>query len=147
MQMPSLREFSSRRFGNFVLVGAVAAILNIAARAVFNVWMPYVAAIIGAFFVGLLAAYIGNRLFVFSETKATRPRPIFLEFLRFLLVNLFGLAQTMAVSLLLLNSAFPLASFEGGAAALTAHAIGVAFPIVINYLAHSSFTFGGKREC
>lgn len=141
--MPEWRELASRRFGNFLLVGGVAAIMNVASRLLFSAWIGYEAAIVAAFFVGLTTAFIGNRLFVFSDTRASGPRRIALEFLRFFLVNIFGLAQTLLVSLLLLRLAFPLIGFEGAPAALFAHMIGVAFPVIINFFWHRSFTFGG----
>lgn len=123
-------------FTRFVLVGAVAAAANIGSRIVFNLWTGFVPAMVLAFFVGLSTAFVLNRQWVFLRSG----KRWFNEAAWFLLINLLGLAQTLAIAWLLARYLLP-ALGQTRLVPETAHSIGVIVPIVTSYLGHKHFTF------
>ena len=56
-----------KQFLSFIVCGGIAALANIASRIVFSLWMNYSLAIVFAFIVGMITAFILFRVFVFSE--------------------------------------------------------------------------------
>ncbi|MEO7917313.1 MAG: GtrA family protein [Dokdonella sp.] len=126
----------SRQFFGFVLVSGIAGLANFGSRFLFSMAMPYWAAICSAFVIGLTTAFVLNRRFIFAgSTQSTRSQA-----LRFLLVNLAALVQTLAVSLLLARSLLPLIGWQWHPEAV-AHAVGIAIPAITSYLAHKHWTF------
>ncbi len=130
------RSLISGRFFKFVAVSGVAAAANVGSRIVLGHWMEYVPSILIAFCIGLITAFVLNRLLVFTETE----NPLHHQMLWFVVVNLAAVAQTLAVSLLLARGVFPLTGFTWHAETV-AHAIGVAIPAVTSYIGHKHFTF------
>lgn len=126
----------SRQFLAFLAVSGLAAVANIGSRIAFDLAMPYTAAIVCAFCVGISVAFVLNKLLVFRQ--ATRPVPQ--QMFWFLLVNLAALLQTLGVSLLLVHWLFPLAGFRTHAETV-AHGIGVAIPAVTSFFGHRYFSF------
>jgi putative flippase GtrA len=92
-----------------------------------------------AFFVGLTTAFLLNRVFVFSAERGTTWRT---EAVRFLVVNLLGLAVTMVVSVgclwILERTLGRSALVEGGA-----HFAGLSATTITSYIAHKTWTFAG----
>lgn len=126
----------SRQFIGFVVVSGIAGAANFGSRFLFSLAMPYTAAICAAFVVGLSTAFLLNRRFVFVDsTQSTGSQA-----LRFLLVNLAALAQTLAVSLLLARWLLPAIGWTWHPEAI-AHAVGIAVPAITSYLAHKHWTF------
>lgn len=134
--MPQRRTAVTRQFVGFVVVSGVAALANFGSRFLFNVVMPYPAAICAAFVVGLATAFLLNRRFVFvASTRSTESQAM-----RFLIVNLLALLLTLGVSLLLAHWLLPLIGWRWQAEAV-AHAIGIAVPAITSYIAHKHWTF------
>lgn len=129
-----------KQLAGFVVASAVAAIANLVSRMALSLMLPYAVAIVGAFFVGVSTAFVLNRHFVFDGTVD----PAGLQFLRFVAVNLIGLAQTLAISLALAGYALPAAGWTWRADTL-AHAIGIAVPIATSFLGHKYFSFRHAR--
>jgi putative flippase GtrA len=125
----------SRRFTLFVLVGGLAATINIAARWLVNLFTSFEVAIVVAFFVALAVAFLLNRRLVFGSEGS----PVD-QFRRFLLVNLLALAQVWLISMLIARMIFPAVGFSWNADTI-AHAVGVVSPLATSYLAHKHFTF------
>lgn len=126
----------SARFARFIVAGGIAALANVGSRLLFSLWLPYVAAIVLAYCVGMITAFVLNRLFVFdSGVLGLR-----VQAFRFLLVNLAAVIQTIAVSLLFAEIVLPAMGFHGNIE-LIAHGIGVLVPIFTSYLGHRHFTF------
>ncbi|MFZ2237189.1 MAG: GtrA family protein [Dokdonella sp.] len=126
----------SRQFVGFVLVSGIAGLANFGSRFVFSLAMPYAAAICAAFVVGLTTAFLLNRRYIFAgSTQSTQSQA-----LRFLLVNLAALLQTLAFSLLLARWLLPLIGWQWHPEAV-AHAAGIAVPAITSYLAHKHWTF------
>lgn len=126
----------SSRFAKFVLVSSIAAVANIGARIVFNLWMGYTPAILLAFCVGLATAFVLNRLYVFKDTVNT----LHLQVFWFIMVNLAAVVQTLAVSLLLARLVFPRIGWIWQPDTV-AHAIGVAAPAFSSFFGHKYFSF------
>jgi putative flippase GtrA len=125
-----------KQFIAYLLAGGVAAALNWSSRFLFSIWFGYTAAIILAFFVGLIAGFVLMRWLVFdgAAKSAAHQAPIYI------LVNALALLQTLAVSLLLAKWLLPRMGFamnpEG-----PAHLVGVLVPVVTSYFGHKYFTF------
>jgi putative flippase GtrA len=127
------------RFLSFVVVGGIAAVVNVLSRALFNLVMPYEAAIVAAFPMALTTAFVLNRVYVFAGTSGS----IFGQYLRFLAVNLLALAQVWIVSVALARAIFPWLGFVWHAETV-AHMIGVLSPVVTSYVGHQRFTFAQR---
>ena len=56
------------RFARFVVVGGVAAVVNILSRIALSLTMSYELAIVVAYACGMTTAYVLNKLFVFSPS-------------------------------------------------------------------------------
>jgi len=131
---PRLGE--SRRFAGFLLVGGAAASINVASCAGLNAFLPYEAAIVLAYLIGMTSAFVLSKLFVFDETG----RPARQEYARFALVNAVALAQVWLVSVALAQHLLPMAGYAWHPE-ITAHAIGVLSPALTSYWGHKNFTF------
>lgn len=124
-------------FIRFVLAGGLAAVANIASRWLLSSTMPFEAAIVVAYVIGMITAFILTRHFVFDRSE----RHVKSEALRFVLVNLLALAQVWIVSVALVEWVFPMIGLVWQAE-LIAHVIGVLSPVVVSYFGHKHFTFG-----
>jgi putative flippase GtrA len=137
----SKRESKSRRadrhqFVRFLVVGGIAAAVNVLSRVAFNLTMSYEGAIVVAYLCGMTTAYILNKLFVFSPSG----RAVHDEYLRFTLVNLVALAQVWIVSVGLAFFILPMVGFTWHAETVS-HIVGVMIPTIASYLGHRYFSF------
>jgi putative flippase GtrA len=123
-------------FVRFLLAGGSAAAVNVAARLLFSLVLPYAAAIVAAYLAGMAAAYLLNRLLVFGAGD----RGLTGEVAAFALVNLAGVAQTLGVSLLLARWLLPWIGVHDQAETL-AHIVGVTVPVASSYVGHKYWTF------
>ncbi len=125
-----------RRFLAFVITGGLAALVNIAARAVFSQVMAFEIAILAAYLVAMITAYVLSRLFVFDASG----RSVAEEFTKFALVNLVALVQVWLVAMGLRVFVLPWLGWTLYPD-LTAHILGVASPILTSYFGHKYFSF------
>jgi putative flippase GtrA len=125
----------------FFITSGAAALVNIGTRIPLGWVMPYSASIVVAYLIGMSTAFALARTFVF------RPEPgnARAEFLRFAAVNVVGLLQVLAVSLLMEAIVFPRLGFTWHAATI-AHIIGVGSPAFTSYYAHKFFSFRALPE-
>jgi putative flippase GtrA len=126
----------TQRFVFFVAAGGVAATANYASRFGFSVWFSYPVAIVLAYLVGMLVAFLLMRQYVFDG----RGKHVGQQVLKFTVVNLLAVLQTLVVSLVLALWALPALGLVDHAEAL-AHAVGVAVPVVTSYFGHRHATF------
>jgi putative flippase GtrA len=126
----------ARRFVGFVIAGLISTACNLGSRYVFELAMRYEWALVGANAVGVLTAFAMNRALVFRS----RSQAVWRELGRFTAVNLVGIAVSWAVAVLLYRWLFPRIGF-GWHPDLVAHAIGIAVPLLPNYLLHRHWTF------
>jgi putative flippase GtrA len=126
----------TRQFLKFLVAGGIAAGANFGSRIVLSHWLHYIPAIIIAYLIGMITAFILNRLFVFEGAGNTLRN----QAGWFTLVNLAAVAQTLIISLLLADYLLP-AMGERAHTETIAHGIGVMVPAVISYLGHKHLTF------
>lgn len=127
---------TSRQFGAFLVAGGIAALANIGSRIGFSLVMPYAPAIVCAYIVGMIVAFLLNRMYVFR----TPQHGLHHQVLWFTAVNLAAVAQTLAVSLVLALWFFPRWEIHEHAETI-AHAVGVAVPTITSYFGHRFITF------
>lgn len=96
----------------------------------------YVAAVVIAYVCGIITAFTLDKLFVFKNSTRKAGR----QAVGFLVVNLFGLAQTLIVSLLLRDYLFPAIYFDIYPDGV-AHIVGVGIPMFTSFLGHKYFSF------
>ena len=120
-------------------VGGFAATVNFGSRIVLSRWLPYSAAIVVAYLLGLITAFVLNRLFVFTGATNRLHQQIFW----FVAVNAVALLQTLLVSLLFRNVVLPWLGI-GRHADEIAHAVGIVTPIFTSYLGHRHFSFSAR---
>jgi len=125
-----------RQFTLFLLSGGIAAAMNWGSRFLFSRFMPFEAAVVAAFMVGLLTGFVLMRAFVFDAAH----RPVLGQAGRYILVNAAALAQTLIVSVLLARWVLPAMGVHEQAEAI-GHLVGVLFPVVTSYFAHRMYTF------
>lgn len=125
-----------REFLRFVLAGGTAAAVNIFSRWLLSGVMRFEVAVVVAYLIGMITAFVLSRQFVFKKSD----RVIHNEAIRFIFVNLVTLVQVWIVSVGLAQWAFPTLGFVWHAE-LIAHTIAVGSPILTSYYAHKFFTF------
>ncbi|MCX5969172.1 MAG: GtrA family protein [Cyanobacteria bacterium] len=129
-------QSQKREFTLFLLTGGVAALVNVVSRIGFSTVVNFELAVLLAYAIGMVAAYILARRFVFLNSRTSVRR----SFAAFALVNLFAVLQTWLVSVGLRNWLLPLLGivvFRD----LLAHGIGVAVPVVSSYFGHKHISF------
>jgi putative flippase GtrA len=130
-----------KAFGSFVVVGGLAALVNVLSRVALNQFISYEASIIIAYMIGMTFAYYSNRIFVFKPTGQANVA----EYVRFGIVNIASMSMVFGVSLLFSRIVFPAIEFRWHAETI-AHAIGVASPIFLSFFAHRNFSFASKNQ-
>jgi len=134
--MSETHRSQRREFILFLITGGLAALINIASRIGFSTVVRFELAVLLAYGVGMLTAYLLARHFVFVDSRTSIRR----SFAAFALVNLFAVLQTWLVSMGLRNWLLPLLGivfFRD----LLAHGIGVAVPVVSSYFGHKHISF------
>jgi putative flippase GtrA len=128
------------QFVRFLLVGGFAAALNFGSRIVLSFWLPFAAAVVLAYLIGLVTAFLLNRRFVFTDATNRLHHQMFW----FVAVNAIALAQTLLVSLVVLRYVLPALGISWHAEEI-AHAFGVVTPIATSFLGHKHFSFKATR--
>lgn len=98
--------------------------------------MPFAWAVIAAFVVGLVSGFVMMRLFVFNG----RTKPVAPQAAKYVLINMFALAQTLAISVIAARWFFPFLGVTHSAEAL-GHLAGVLVPVLTSYFGHRMLTF------
>lgn len=125
-----------KRFIFFAIAGGTAALANFLARLILDQWMSYATAIVLAYGVGMLTAFVLNKTFVFTNAA----NPLRKQIIWFCVVNAAAVLQTLFVSLILAGQVLPWLGVSRHVPEI-AHAIGVAVPIFTSYLGHKRLTF------
>jgi putative flippase GtrA len=130
-----------RQFLRFVLTCGAAALVNVISRIGFSQLMAFEVAVLAAYAVGMVTAYILARRFVFLSSQQSVGR----SFAAFALVNLVAVLQTWLVSVGLRPW---LLSMVGavGLADLIAHSVGVIVPVFTSFLGHKHISFRDSRS-
>jgi putative flippase GtrA len=130
-----------RQFLRFVLTGGAAAVVNLVSRIGFSFLLSFEFAVLAAYAVGMVTAYVLARRFVFPGGNQTVSR----SFAAFALVNLAAVLQTWLVSVGLRPWLLSLLGAVG-LADLFAHGIGVMVPVFTSYLGHKHISFREIRS-
>ncbi|WP_186510879.1 GtrA family protein [Caenimonas sedimenti] len=131
-----MRAFASRQFLAFLVTGGIAALVNFGSRIVLNLWMPFPVAVVVAYLLGMVTAFLLARAFVFAgSTQSVQRSATF-----FVLVNLVAIAQTWIISVALAYYVLPALGVRAFVNEI-AHGIGVMVPVFTSYLGHKRFSF------
>lgn len=132
-----LRNLSRRsEFAGFLAAGAIAAGANFGSRILLSRFFDYPVAIVIAYLIGMVTAFVLMRGHVFSSHGGRVDRQVLL----FTIVNVLAVLQTLVVSLVLAYFVLPWMGIVQHAETI-AHLIGVAVPIVTSYVGHKRWTF------
>lgn len=130
----------SGQFLRFLSTGGLAAVLNLLSRRELNKFMSFEIAVVLAYLLGMITAYVLARRFVFQATG----RSVVSELKRFAIVNVFSLVLVWSISVGLANHLFPAIGLIWHADDI-AHFIGVAAPAVVSYFGHRAYTFSSPE--
>lgn len=130
------RDASERQFLLFVLTGGIAALVNIASRVAFSLVLRFELAVLAAYGIGMVTAYVLARRFVFLRTRQSVRR----SFAAFALVNLVAVLQTWLVSIVLRSLLMPLIGVVD-LVNLIAHSCGVVVPVFTSFFGHKYVSF------
>lgn len=122
-------------FGRFLIAGGIAAAANYGSRFIFSLWLSYAWAIVCAYVVGMIVAFLLMRGFVFQATS----RDLGPQIVKFVSINLLAVLQTLIISLGLVR--WVLGPMGVPHAEASAHLIGVLFPVMTSYVGHKLATF------
>ena len=126
----------TKQFLAFLLAGGLAATANFGSRIALGHVLGYATSIVMAYCIGLITAFVLNRLMVFRSTSNTlRSQAAW-----FVVINLAAVMQTLIVSLVFARWIFPAIGMEFHPETV-AHAIGVTVPVVTSYFGHKRLTF------
>jgi len=98
--------------------------------------MSYRWAVLWAYLVGMISAYLLQRFFVFGASSHHPAR----EFFYFILVNVFAVIQVWLISVGLAEYFFPYIGFDFYANEI-AHGIGISIPAITSYYGHKYISF------
>jgi putative flippase GtrA len=128
--------YFSTQFYRFVLVGGIALIIHWISRIILSEVLDYGAAILAAYFIGMMVAYALNKLFVFPYSK----RSMKFEVFAFFSINFLALPFVWLTAFFLGKYVF--AGFLSDAYALGfAHGIAITLPVFLNFFLHKFITF------
>lgn len=131
-----MRSFLSRQFMVFLVTGGTAAAVNFGSRIIYNLWLPFAAAVVLAYLTGMVTAYVLARAFVFRGGTQSAGRSV----LFFVLVNVVAVAQTWLISMGLAYYLLPALGVTAYGKEI-AHAVGVAVPVFTSYIGHKRWSF------
>lgn len=134
--MSAIAAMLTPQFVRFLFAGGIAAGANYGSRFLFSRWVGYEQAIVLAYLVGMLVAFMLMRGHVFeAKGKALAP-----QVAKFVGVNILAILQTLIISMVLARWVLPSFGFVDHAEAI-AHLIGVLVPVVTSYFGHRYATF------
>lgn len=131
-----IQALASRQFLLFLLVGGLAALVNVLSRIGYSCYLDFTPAIVLAYLTGMVTAFVLARLFVFKDSA----RPLHHSAIYFALVNLLALLQTWIVSTLLAFHLLPWLGVDQFRLEI-AHAVGVVVPVFSSYFGHKFLSF------
>lgn len=134
------QEFFNLQFIRFLLVGGLAALVNIVSRVGFSWVVDYSISILLSHLVGMVVAFTLNRIFVFkSQSGHSTMRQIYY----FSLVNTVALLQTLGVSLAMAHWLLPQLplGLSLSEQETFAHIIGVSMTAFSSYIGHKYLSF------
>ena len=125
------------RFAVFLICGGISALCNVTSRIFFSKFISFGQAVIAAYFIGMLTAFILFKLIVFNAQRSYRTVT---EAYRFVLVNCWGMIQVYILSSLL-KIVFTNLGADVFWSENISHLLAVGSLAITSFLLHSYFTF------
>ena len=126
----------SEQFGRFLLVGGVALLCHWLSRFAFNLLVDYGLAIVLAYLVGMVVAFVLNKIYVFPFSGNS----LNFEMFWFFAVNILAFPLVWAVAYGL--GEWVLARVIQRQVALgLAHGVAITLPVFVNFALHKLITF------
>ena len=123
-------------FARFIAIGGLAALVNLVSRYLLDYIMPFEAAVILAYMIGMVFAFLLFQKLIFGGSSGHRSRRV----VRFVQVNLVGAGLAWAVSSLMARLLLPAIGWDFPPFEV-AHFVGVAAPATSSYFLHKHYTF------
>ena len=123
-------------FFQFLIVGGFSAGVNFISRIGFSEFVSYRYAIVLAYLVGMLTAFLLSKHYVFEKSGRSSKD----ELRDFTIVNVFAVIQVWLISVGLAEYFFPYLSFTFYPEEV-AHIIGLGIPVISSYFGHKYFSF------
>ncbi len=123
-------------FVRFVATGSIAAVANLVSRYALDKVMPFDWAVVIAYAIGMVIAFILFQRLIFQNPGT----PLFRRTSRFIQVNLLGMFLTWLLSTLLAHQILPAVGWTFRPHDI-AHLIGVAAPAFSSYFLHKGYTY------
>jgi putative flippase GtrA len=127
-------------FIRFLGIGGIAAMANLVARYFLDFIMPFEAAVVLAYMVGMVLAFFLFQRMLFGGGKADMRRVM-----RFIWVNIFGATLAWAVSSIMARQVLPMIGWTWHPFEV-AHLCGVAAPAITSYFLHKHYTFAERSS-
>lgn len=130
-----IKQFISKQFLVFLVVGGFAATTNFVSRVLFSLWLTYSHAVIAAYTIGMLTAFILNSIYVFpksDKTKLLQARDFIIVNISFLPLVWFG---SVELNMLLVHLGVRRFAEE------IAHFMALSLPMLVTFLIYKYFTF------
>jgi len=123
-------------FFQFLLVGGLAAGINFISRIGFSEFFSYRIAIVLAYLIGMITAFLLSKYYVFEKSG----RSLNDELRDFIIVNVFAVIQVWLISVSLAEYFFKYITFTFYPEEV-AHLIGLGIPAITSYFGHKYFSF------
>ena len=133
---PGTRFAGLMEFVRFVATGSIAAVSNLVARYLLDFFLVFEVAVVLAYLVGMVVAFILFQKVIFGDPQTPLRRRVF----RFCVVNALGAFLALVVSSLMARVVLPAMSWTFHPAEV-AHFVGVAVPAFTSYFLHKHYTF------
>jgi len=131
-----MNKLNHSEFFQFLIVGGFAAGINFISRIGFSELVSYRYAIILAYLVGMITAFLLSKHYVFEKSG----RKYKDELRDFTIVNIFAVIQVWLISVGLAEYLFPYFSFTFYPEEV-AHLIGLGIPVISSYFGHKYYSF------
>ena len=122
----------------FLIAGGSAAAVNWLARIALSLVIPFEAALLVAYVIGMVVGFWLYRVFVFRRSSG----PLRGQLAVFLIVNAVGACAVLAASAVVVAGFAALPDVPKPIAEAIGHGIGIAIGAVSNYFGHRILTFG-----
>ena len=134
-----IRLFFSKQFLKFIFVGGFSALVNWISRIIINLWTNFSIAVIIGYLIGMICAFILNKIFIFPESD----RPTKKQIRDFIITNLFVFPFIWIFSILFKTF---IETFLGVKlySAEIAHFIALSIPMFLSFIIYKFIAFGKK---
>jgi len=130
------RRVITPEFLRFLLSGGIAAAANFGSRFIFSSFLSYGVAVLAAYLVGMLVAFLLMRGHVFNARQGL----LKVQVAKFIVVNVLAMLQTLVISVFMARWAMPSVGITEHAEAL-GHLVGILVPVLTSYFGHKYITF------